>query len=63
MRACDGNFTLKRQEQSIVRAQRDGQTVTYYLTTLIFKECCETVRKAMAEEVHKRDKGLSKARI
>ena len=48
------------KEQSIVRPQRDGQTVTYSLTTPVFKECCETVRKAMVEEVRKKGHELSK---
>jgi DNA-binding transcriptional ArsR family regulator len=51
------------KEQSIVVAQRDGQTVTYRLTTPVFKECCETVRKAMIEEVRKKDNDLSKAQM
>ena len=51
------------KEQSIVRAQRDGQTVTYRLTTPVFKECCETVRKAMVKEVNKKGQDLSKARM
>jgi ArsR family transcriptional regulator len=49
------------REQYIVRSQRDGQTVTYSLTTLVFKECCEIVRKAMIEEVNKTEQHLSKA--
>lgn len=51
------------KEQSIVRAQRDGHAVTYRLTTPVFKECCEMVRKAMAEEARKKDSDLSKARM
>jgi DNA-binding transcriptional ArsR family regulator len=51
------------KEQSIVVPQRDGQTVTYRLTTPVFKECCETVRKAMVEEVRKKDKHLSNAQM
>jgi DNA-binding transcriptional ArsR family regulator len=51
------------REQSIVMSQREGQTVTYRLTTTVFKECCETVRRAMVEEVRKKDKHLSGARI
>lgn len=46
------------KEQSIVRAQRDGQTVNYRLTTPVFKDCCETVRKAMVAEVRKRNQDL-----
>jgi DNA-binding transcriptional ArsR family regulator len=51
------------KEQSIVRSERDGQTVTYRLTTPVFKECCETVRKAMVEEARKKNQDLSKAQI
>jgi DNA-binding transcriptional ArsR family regulator len=51
------------KQQSILSSQRDGQTVTYRLTTPVFKQCCETVRKAMVEEVRKKDKDLSKAKI
>jgi DNA-binding transcriptional ArsR family regulator len=51
------------KEQSIVRSQRDGQTVTYRLTTPVFKECCETVRRAMVEEVRKKNRDLYKARM
>ena len=47
------------KEQSIVTPERDGQTVAYRLTTPVFKECCETVRKAMVEEVRKKGKELS----
>ncbi len=51
------------KEQSIVISQRDGQTVTYQLTTSVFKECCETVRRAMVEEVRKKNRRLSKAQM
>jgi DNA-binding transcriptional ArsR family regulator len=51
------------KEQSIVRSQRDGQKVTYRLSTPVFKECCETVRRAMVEEVRKKNLDLSKARL
>lgn len=51
------------KEQSIVRSERDGQTVTYRLTTPVFKQCCETVRKAMVDEVYKKGQDLSKARM
>lgn len=51
------------KEQAIVVAQRDGQMVTYRLTTPVLKECCEEVRKAMVAEVRKKDVHLSKARI
>ena len=50
------------KEQSIVRAHREGQTVTYSLTTPVFKECCETVRQAMAAETLKKGKDLSRTR-
>jgi DNA-binding transcriptional ArsR family regulator len=49
------------KEQSIVAAQRDGQTVTYRLTTPVFKQSCEAVRKAMVQEVRKKNEHLSKA--
>jgi DNA-binding transcriptional ArsR family regulator len=51
------------KEQSIVISQRDGQVVTYRLTTPVFKECCETVRKAMVEEVRKRNQDLTRSLI
>jgi DNA-binding transcriptional ArsR family regulator len=51
------------REQSIVVSQREGQTVAYRLTTPVFKECCETVRKAMVEQVRKRGQHLSNVRM
>lgn len=51
------------KEQSIVVAQRDGQMVTYHQTTPVFKECCETVRRAMVEEARKKNKHLSRVRL
>ncbi|MGA9049482.1 MAG: metalloregulator ArsR/SmtB family transcription factor [Dehalococcoidia bacterium] len=38
----------------IVSARRDSQTVYYELTTPIFAECCELVRKAIVEDLEKR---------
>jgi DNA-binding transcriptional ArsR family regulator len=51
------------KQQSIVRAQRDGQAVTYSLSTPVFKDACEMVRKTMIAEVRKRNEDLSRARI
>jgi DNA-binding transcriptional ArsR family regulator len=51
------------REQSIVVSQREGQTVTYRLTTPVFKECCETVRQAMAEEIRKKGRHLTRVSI
>ncbi len=48
------------KEQSIVTAQREGQTVVYGLTTPAFKECCEKVRRTLTEEMRKRNEHLAK---
>jgi DNA-binding transcriptional ArsR family regulator len=48
------------KSHGIVTARRDGQTVYYELTTPIFAECCELVRKAIVEDLEKRSTLLQK---
>jgi DNA-binding transcriptional ArsR family regulator len=46
----------------IVVSRREGQTVYYKLTTPIFAECCELVRKAILQELEKRSAQLQEAK-
>jgi DNA-binding transcriptional ArsR family regulator len=49
------------KDQGIVVSQREGQTVSYRLTTPVFSECCELVRKALKEEMYKKGQNLARA--
>jgi ArsR family transcriptional regulator, virulence genes transcriptional regulator len=48
------------KDQGIVSSQREGQTVSYSLTNPVFSQCCELVRRALTEEMHKKGQNLAR---
>jgi len=42
------------RDQNIVRARRDGREVRYALTSPVFSECCQLVRRALLAEARTR---------
>ncbi|MDY6835909.1 MAG: metalloregulator ArsR/SmtB family transcription factor [Chloroflexota bacterium] len=43
------------KDRGIVVSRKEGQTVYYKLTNPIFHDCCQLVRRAMVEELNKRE--------
>jgi ArsR family transcriptional regulator len=48
------------KDQGIVRARREGQSISYQQTNATFSECCAMARKALAEEMYKKGKDMAK---